>query len=228
MAIERENFNVIKLSVGTLIFLGILYATNPPLKDNLFTYMILLGIAILVYSSRFYQKFLIGIETKTLFKSFFYAILLTLSFFLMTKLIPGLSIGVPLLPQAISDTLRFSIIVFFAPIVEEIFFRGSLMAYIKNLQPSKSRVQIVIIIQAILFALAHLGAYITNFYDYSTITVGLSVFWANVSVFISAGLFGYISGFIVSKPKINNLVFSILFHGGVNFLIFGQYILISP
>src|SRR3990167_8304721 len=109
---------------------------------------------------------LIGIDGGSkLVRSLLLALFIGVVFYVSTKLIPGLSLGLPILPNAISDQLKFFIIVICAPIRSELLFRGSLMGYTRTYNPSKRFLIIAIIIQAVLFSLLHVGAYITNFYE---------------------------------------------------------------
>ncbi len=218
--IKSENRNALNLGVGMFIILAIIYGTSPPARDNMLTYMVMSIASVIVYSIAYYQSTLFGVGKKNLVKSLLWAIIVSIGFYLATSLIPAFSIGLPLVPNSVADSLKFWIIVIIAPIAEELFFRGALLGYIRNYNPSEKKIQTFLIIQAVLFAFAHLGAYVTGFYNYSNITQGLSAINANLSVFISAGLFGYIAGLFVSRVK--NLYGSMLFHAIINFILFSK------
>lgn len=205
---------------GFIIGLAILFGTNPPARNNVLIYLIFLIVSLLIYRTTTFQRVIIGIDGKNAFLTILFGLGAGLAYFFLTKFLPGLSLGVPLLPNAIGDSLKLIIVVIIAPFVEEIFFRGSLLAYLRDFNPSEKKLWRAILIQAVLFALAHLGAYISNFYDYSSIGTGFGALGANISVFIAAFLFAVIAGYIDTRRKVRNLWFSITFHLIINALVF--------
>ncbi len=121
-------------------------------------------------------------------------------------------------------------IVFVAPIMEEGFFRVLLLAFFLSTAWGRKSPGRAILAQAILFAFAHLGAYITGIYDYPNFAQGLSAFSANVSSFLVAGGFGFLAGFIVLENnfiKSRNILISIILHMGMNLIILGAFSIIT-
>lgn len=221
MAEQKTLRNVSRFIIGLVLVLAIIYGTNPPSRNTMLTYAVFLVASFVVYNSRIYQRFLIGLGTKKLLTSIIVGSSVAGGFYLLTRFLPGFSLGLPLLPNSISDQLKLIIVVFVAPPAEEIFFRGALLAYLREFNPSESRIQIAIIIQAILFAFAHLGAYVLGFYNYQTLTQGLGAIGANTSVFLTAFVFAYLAGFLVTRKKIGgNLWLTIILHMLLNLIIF--------
>lgn len=222
---DKENRNVINLIVGFAFLLLFLAAINPLSRPPLYLYIAFLAVSLLVYSSRQYQKVLIGLKGgSNFFRSLFLAIFIGGVFYASTRLIPGLSLGLPILPNAISDQLKLFIIVICAPIAEEVLFRGSLLGYVRNFNPSKKALVIAIFVQAIAFSLFHLLAYITNFYQLPSILAGATAISANISAFTAAGVFGLLSGFFVTRDGVKNLWFSIFLHMIINFIIYTKLV----
>jgi membrane protease YdiL (CAAX protease family) len=216
--IKQENKAVRVIIIAMAFLLSFLFVVNPLSQSIISVYIIFLIIAFWIYSMKEYQLELIGISTKTLGRSLIWGLSIGGLFYLATKLVQGLSFGLPLLPNAISDQLKLFIIVLVAPIVEEIFFRGSLLAYLRDTLPTKKNIWMAIIVQAVIFSIFHLGAYITGFYSLPSINVGLMAINSNISAFISAGLFGMIAGIIAVKTK--NLLSTIILHSLINLIIY--------
>lgn len=218
--ISEEIKNTIKVSVALLFLLIFLYVINPPAQSALAIYILFTIIAITIYSLKQFQPHLIGISSKNLGISIILALFLGGLYYFATKLIPSFSLGLPILPQAISDQLKFFIIVFVAPVVETIIFQGALLGYIRSFSPTTRQTAIAIFIQAIVFSLFHLAAYISGFYALPTITEGLTAFSANMSAFLAAFIFALISGILVVGRGIRNLVFVAIFHLALNLIIY--------
>src|SRR3990167_7068040 len=223
---QDPNKNVVRLGIGFLFLLLLLAAINPLSRGPIYLYITFIIVSILVYSTKQFQSLLIGIDGGSkLVRSLLLALFIGVVFYVSTKLIPGLSLGLPILPNAISDQLKFFIIVICAPIAEELLFRGSLMGYTRTYNSSKRFLIIAIVIQAVLFSLFHVGAYITNFYELPSLLVGISAISANISAFIAALIFGLIAGFFVTRDGVRNLWFSIFLHIIINFIIYAKLII---
>jgi len=222
--IKPDNRRTRTLLVGLIIVLGIIWATNPPAKTALSTYLVISGICFFVYSFTRFRQSLIGIKTANAFPAVIWAGVLGGGFWLALKLVPGLSLGLPVVPNALADTMKFLVIVAVAPIVEEIFFRGVVMGYLKSMMNGKKLLPIII--QAGLFAIAHISAYITGFYNYPDFTAGMVAFSANVASFVAAFIFALIVGWFVSRDGMKNLIFAIVFHAIVNLIIYSSMTII--
>jgi len=218
--ILKHNLNVRNIIIGIAFILAFLWVVNPPARSAVGINLVFLVIAFVVYNAKEYQDDLIGISRKNLLPSIGYGVVFTFLFFLITLVVPGMSIGFPSLPASISDNLKFFLVVIIAPIIETVFFQGALMAWVSNFDttPSKRKIWIAIFVQAILFSAFHLSAYIFGFYTLPGFTEGMSAVMANISGFIVAFLFALIAGIFVVHDGIKNLVFVILFHLGLNLI----------
>ncbi len=218
--ILKHNLTVRNIIIGMAFVLAFLWVINPPARSAVGINLVFLGIAFLVYRAREYQDDLIGVSKKNILASIGYGIVFVFFFFLVTLVVPGMSIGFPSLPASISDSLKFFLVVIVAPIVETIFFQGALYAYISNFDETtrKKKKWRAIIIQAIGFSLFHLGAYVSGFYMYPGFTEGMTAISANISGFIVAFLFALLAGWFVTKDGVQNLVFCGVFHLGLNLI----------
>lgn len=147
----------------------------------------------------------------------------------------GLSMGVPLIPQSIATNLRAIVIVFFAPVVEDIL-RFSLLGFILYLtrRCSKSScgidkkfIWLAIIIQAIFFVILHFASYATGFYEAPTFLGALTGLSAVSASLISAGIFAVFTGWLVSLDGVKNIVLSIAMHLAVNLLLFSSLAIVG-
>jgi membrane protease YdiL (CAAX protease family) len=218
-----DNRIVKFIIIGFLFLLAFLFAISISGGGGVVSFwkgvgaqVLFLVISYLIYNSADYQSTAIGINVKTIWKSIFYGIGIGMIYIFITRIVPGFSIAVPLLPNSISNDLRFFIVVILAPVVESVFFLGALLAYIRKFNPSKKGVLIAIVIQAVIFALFHLGAYISGLYDLPSYSAGFLAFSKNISVFISAFVFGLLSGFLVYWKKIQSLLIAIVIHLIIN------------
>lgn len=217
---EEEIKNTIKISVAILFLLAFLYVVNPPAQAPLAIYIIFIIVAIAIYSLKQFQSSLIGFSSNRIGTSVVLAIFLGGIYYFATKLIPGFSLGLPLLPQAISDTLKFFIVVIVAPIVETIVFQGALLGYVRSFNNSRRQLVIAIVIQAAVFSTFHLAAYISGFYSLPSFVEGLSAISANLSAFLAAFLFALIAGIVVVNNGIRNLTFVAILHLILNLIVY--------
>lgn len=218
--ILKHNLTVRNIIIGMAFILSFLWVVNPPSRGAVGINLVFLVVAFLVYRAKEYQDDLIGVSKKNIWASVGYGVVFTFLFFLITLVVPGMSIGFPSLPASVSDSLKFFLIVLIAPVVETIFFQGALYAYISNFDTSitKRRKWIAIIIQAVGFSIFHVGAYVSGFYMYPGFTEGMSAIMANISGFIVAFLFALLAGWFVTRDGVRNLVFVIVFHLGLNLI----------
>lgn len=198
--------------------LAFLWVINPPARSAVGINLVFLGISFLVYRAKEYQDDLIGVKKANALASVGYGIIFTFLFFLITLMVPGMSIGFPALPASISDSLKFFLVVIIAPIVETIFFQGALYAYVSNFDVTKNKKKKwrAIIVQALGFSIFHLGAYVSGFYMYPGFTEGMTAISANTSGFIVAFLFALLAGWFMTRDGVKNLIFVGVFHLGLN------------
>jgi membrane protease YdiL (CAAX protease family) len=215
--VRKQNGLVSSVIIGFAIILAFLAVVNPLARTPCYINLVFLVISFLIYRAKEYQDDLVGIKTKGFVLSSFFGLIAGLLFFGISKLVPGFSLGFPIMPQSIADSLKFFFIVFVAPIAETIFFQGAIYAYIKNFNTSKSQRWVAIFIQAILFSLFHLGAYVAGFYQYE-FSQGIGIIGDNISAFIVAFFFALVAGWYVTKDGVKNLAFVATFHFMINLL----------
>ena len=223
MADKQSIKMTASLILFAIIILSVIYATSPPEGNVLLFYLVVSSTSFLVYRFSSFQQILIPLsfsEKNHFGRSILMGAIAGGFFFFTTKLIPGLSLGLPLLPGTISETFKLVIIIVAAPFFEEIFFRGAVLGFFRNTSLGKKNVWFAIIGQAILFAFAHLGAYVLGFYNYPSFAQGLDAVTQNISAFMAAVIFGIVVGFFVTRQKTQNLWFAIIFHALLNLIIF--------
>lgn len=217
--VTKENGNVRILSVGFLFILSFFYFVNPLTRTALGIFMIFLGITILIYSLKDYQGTLIGITKKSLGKSIFIASVVSVVFFIVAKLVPAFSVLYPNLPNAVSDQLRWFTVILIAPVGEELFFRGSLLGYLRRFKTlSKKRIWIAILISAMFFSVFHIVAYAGDISGLANFSQVFASFGANISSFVSAFIVGILFGYLAVKT--DNLWTTIIAHSLLNLIIF--------
>lgn len=222
-----QKHTTANIILGIFLLLTVVLVTQPPaIFKVLLVFDIMLGASYFVYRFSDAKDLAtpINLQSKSLIPSIIFGAVLGLGFFLFTRLVPGASIGLPLLPGAISDQLRYIVVAYVAPVAEEIFFRGALLGYFLLVFGKNKKVR-VIVLQAFLFAVAHISAYITGFYNYPNIVQGLDAVTANLASFSFPFIFGLIAGWAVlrnNNGKVNkgNLVVSILTHSVINHIVY--------
>jgi membrane protease YdiL (CAAX protease family) len=195
----RDGKGVIKtIIVGFLILMAFLFALSISGSSYdvvlfwkaLGAQILMLGISFLIYFVPDYHPYTIG---KNNGKALMLGVIVGVLFYIMTNIIPGLTIAIPLVPNAIGSNLRWFVVNIVAPIAETIFFLGAFLAYIRHFKPTRKNKIFALILLSFFFSFFHLGAYIFALYDLPT-SEGLLALGANVSVFISAFIFMLIDG----------------------------------
>ena len=199
-----------------ILFLGAisLTGTGHTLMDFFRALIVQFGfivICVLVYSTTLLAGNLLGFGKNKGFH-LITGILIGGAYILIATFIPGFSIAIPLLPGSISLGMQKFIVLFVAPIVETVFFLGVILGVLKEIGFKKHpRVWL----QAGAFAMFHLGSYIVGLYDY-TATQGFLGFTANISVFLSAVIFGVFSAYLVEWDKYKGFLVVIIVHAIIN------------
>ncbi|MEK6884598.1 MAG: CPBP family glutamic-type intramembrane protease, partial [Nanoarchaeota archaeon] len=89
-------------------------------------YFILGTLTLLLYMTPQFKHSLIGID-KRLTKGIFWGSGIAFGFLFISKILPGFSLLVPELPFSVLGGIRLIVVAGFAPIMEESFFRGSIL-----------------------------------------------------------------------------------------------------
>lgn len=218
MAFGKENSlkSVIAVLVAVSIIMVLLISGNNTLLTTLAVYIAMTIICILAYLLKSdIRPTLIGIKKNNLIMTIILGLGMTFLFYIIAQ-ITGLSIGLPRLPGAISDSVRQIVVLGFAPIIESVFFQSIVFSFLLVLTKNK---WMSIVGQAVVFAFAHLGAYVSGFYSYPTLPAGLLALGQNLGSFISAFLFAFLCMVILTNKKVDNLAFAMVFHFGLNLVI---------
>ena len=225
--IDPDNKLVVLLAGIGLFIALLLYVTYPPLREASSIYGAIAIVGLFFYTNPIFQDYLIGIPKKGLLKLLLIGGAIGIGFVVLPKFIPGLSMGVPIVPASVDSNLKWVVICLFAPVLEEIATRGALLGFIKYITSKRGvstfELWIAIVAQAIFFVLLHALAYASGWYNAPAWTGQLGVFsqlGAVSASLIAAGIFGLIMGFIVTRKKINSLSVAILSHYIVNQLLF--------
>jgi len=219
MAIDKSNKNARNLAVGFLFILAFIYWVVPLSRYLLGIFMVLLGISIFIYTLKDYQSTIIGISKKNLPLILIISVISGVIFFAVIKYFPAFALLYPSLPQSVGDSLNIFVIVICAPIAEELFFRGSLLGYLRSFKIlTKKRIWIALLITSLFFMVFHIVAYsgaISNLQSFSDVfTNAISVYPKYLTALIAGLLFGFLA------IKTNNLVASMVCHAIFNIILF--------
>ena len=222
--LTKENRNTVGIII-LLIFIAILfYVVYPPLRNAVGVYGFILALSLIIYTRPMFQKDLIGIGTKNIFTALLVGGGIGLGFYILSKIIPGLSFGIPFVPYSVDGNLRWTIICVFAPVAEEILCRGGLMGVLKWWQKAggftKTELWITIIVQALFFTALHATAYAAGWYEAPSWLGAFGALSAVSASLIAAFIFGIIFGYIVSLNGVKNLSASIIAHFLINNILF--------
>lgn len=229
LSVSKENKLVVAL-VGISLFLALwifIVYPDPTLKNACMIYGFMAIIGLGFYTNPAFDGYVVGIPKKNLFTSLIVGGVLGGAFVVLPRIVPGLSLGIPLIPNSVEGSLRFIVICIFAPILEEVLCRGSLLGFVNYLNKKGRRneaiVWLAIVIQALFFVGLHFLAYSNGWYNAPT-WLGATGVFANLSAvsasLILAGVFGLVTGYIVSRDGLRNLSISIVAHFIVNTTLF--------
>lgn len=236
MAIKKENkfvrdssfiFLIIVLFIASTTVSALNLASFFSIWKAISLQIIFLLMGVIMYSIKDFQKDFIGMPIINIGKSFIFGTMLGIVYLFVVSLFPGLSIGQILLPQTIADSFQGLLITVIAPLSETIFFLGILLGFVSS-KLGKKRLWLALLIVSFFFAIFHTGAYIQNWVQLPSFSEGFLGFSSNISVFISAFLFMMVSGWLVTRKKIKNLMAGIMLHVVPNVVSwFGNYAIIG-
>lgn len=199
----------------TAVAMALLITGNQSLLSTLAVFITLVILSILAYRTNdvSFRKALFGIRRDNLLKSIIWGLGLTGVAFGVLKA-TGLSIGLPIVAQAIGDSIRNIVVLGFAPVVETVFFASVVYALIFSRTKSRA---ITLWGTSAIFALAHVAAYVQGFYNYPSFVSGFDALGANVGSFLAAFLF--MASTLTVQRRLKNLAFSMVYHFGTNLVI---------
>lgn len=183
-------------------------------------------ISYLVYISSDYKFLALPLyNPRTIKFSILIGLGIGILYVIVSYLIPGFAISVPILPSAISDSLNFLVVSIVAPIIETIFFFGALLVLIWKTKIGRNHPFLTLITIGIIASLFHLGAYVVGIYDLPTKTA-IGVFSGNFGTFLSAFIFFTLSGFVILWKKTQCLLVGMIIHFFPNVMSFIQFAVI--
>lgn len=225
-SISEDNKLAVILLAATLILDIIVFIIypNPTFRTACAIYGFLALVSISIYTNPAFQEHLYGIpkNTKTLW-SIAAGAAIGLGFVFLPRLLPGFSIGIPLLPASVADNFKFIIIGVFAPVFED-FVRFSILGIVKYIRRedgiSQSELWLAILVQAMFFTAIHALAYATGFYQAPTWMQALGSLGAVSASLFAAFTFAMVTGYFVTRDGVKNIALSIAAHFVVNGLLF--------
>lgn len=228
----KQDNNLVVWIAGIGLFLALLlYVVYPPLRSATAIYGAISLVGLFFYTNPAFQNYLIGIPRKKLFSSLLIGGGIGLAFVILPKIIPGMSMGLPIIPASVESNLKWVVICLFAPFIEEIATRGALLGFVRYLgrkgRSSNKVIWTAIILQAVFFVMLHALAYSSGWYQAPTWLGAYGALSAVSASLIIAGIFGLIMGYVVTRDGIKNLGVSIVAHYVINQLLFvGLYAVI--
>ena len=227
----KKEFEFVVIISGISLFIAfLLYVVYPPLRTVTTIYGGIALISLFFYTNKVFQPYPVGIPKKRISLNILFGVLAGLGFILLPKIIPGMSMGVPLVPASIESNLQWLVIVFFAPFMEEILTRGVLLGFVKYLRRkrgiSNAELWLAIIVQAVFFMSLHALAYAYGWYTAPEWLGAFKILSSVSASLISAGLFGLIMGYLVTRKGVNSLILPIVAHMTINQILFVQSVIL--
>jgi len=222
--INDDNQIVIIALVIFLLTSVLFYVIYPPLREATGIYGFLTLICLGIYTNPAFQEYLNGIAKNR--KTFFFLLLglgLGALFIVIPKILPGFSMGLPLVPASVDSDIRWVIQCVFAPGIEDILrfgVLGLILFLFRKKGISKGELWFAIFTQALFFTALHALAYYNNWYNAPSIYEAFAGLSAVSGSLIFAFLFASITGFLVTRRWCLNLILSISSHYAINQTLF--------
>lgn len=217
--LTEENQILIKFFLFPFMIInGLIMTVVPEYRFAGLIYLILGGFAWVIYYTPEFQDTLIGIKRKTIWISILTGLGIGIGFFLINKLNPAFSIGIPSLPISISSNIKWFIIIIIAPIIETILFDGALLSALMDLYGLN--IHYANSIKSTIFAGHHLLSY--------GILLGCLQKWSEIfgqvtaisGLLIAAFTASMCFGYVVRANGIRNLLAAMIVHGIINFILY--------
>ena len=224
MGTKLENDRLVRWFLyPTLIVNLLIMVTIEPYRTAGFIYLVLAGFTLIIFSTKRFQAKVIGVKTGVLeiFGAFGVGIGTLIVFFIVSRVAPFFSIFTPTLPYAVGSDIRTFIIIFLAPITEELW-RSSMLGSFMDIY--KAKFWRANIFQAVVFALLHILAYGVFLGALAHWSEVYGSFYAISGSLLMALSFGLFSGWLMHKYK--NVIPSIVSHMAINFWLVAQGLII--
>ena len=221
---KREVDRVIKfVLVPLLLIVLILMTIIPEFRSSGVIALVLIGFSYLVYVTPRFQNHLIGIPDN-IFQGVGWGLGLFALFFIMMKLVPALSIGIPSVPQSVQEYivgafqvgnfLSIIVIGFIYPIAETTFKASAVTVLI---QTYGMKVIYAVLIVAGIFAGLHSFAYGINVAVAQSFGILAQEINQISGLIFTAGIFGAFATGLLIKTK--NIVWVAVAHILINLII---------
>lgn len=221
---KREVDRVIKfVLVPLLLIILILMTIIPEFRSSGVIALVLVGFSYLVYATPRFQNNLIGIPDN-IFKGIGWGLGLFALFFVMMKLIPALSIGIPSVPHSVGELtigtfavggfISIFVIGFLYPISETLFKSSTITILMQTygLSPLPA-----ISIVASIFGMLHASAYGINVAVAQTFGILAQEINLIGGLIFTAILFGFLATFLLLKTR--NIIWVAVAHILINLVI---------
>lgn len=215
--VTENNGRLIKYFIfPTLLINLLIMGAVPEYRTAGSIYLIFSLVGLVFYYLPPFQESLIGVK-KEVFLGIGQGVAGAIAFMVIQRIIPSFSLGLPSVPLALVDSVKFVIIVYIAPTVQEYVFRGALLGALRDNDLYKLSFWKANFTQAGLFSLEHLVAYGIFLGQLATLTELYGAFAAVVGLFVAAFLFGLFAGWLANKT--GSLLPSIVSHMIINGLL---------
>ena len=221
---KREVDRVIKfVLVPLLLIVLILMTIIPEFRSSGVIALVLIGFSYLVYVTPRFQNHLIGIPDN-IFKGIGWGLGLFAFFFVMMKLVPALSIGIPSVPQSVQELtignlavgsfISIFVIGFLFPISETTFKASAVTVLMQTygLNPFPA-----ISIVASIFGILHAAAYGINVAVAKSFGILAQEINLISGLIVTAILFGFFATWLLIKTK--NIIWVAVAHILINLII---------
>lgn len=217
MSKKKQNSRVVKyLLFPTLVASFIGMFIFPEIRLALALYAAMNILSLNAYRQRHYQEEIYGIK-KGAFKKYLWGLGIGGAFLILSAISPSFLLLTPTLSLAVSEDIRWAIIVILAPIAEEVW-RSAIIGYIRDIY--KWKFGGTNVAQAVIFALLHTLVYGVAFHAYDQWYQVYGAFNAVAGSLIAAFVFGLLSGYAMDKFK--DVVPSIASHQLINFYLISK------
>lgn len=209
---KKENGRVIKFFIVPTLLISFLLAFSvAELRVAGILYVVMDLYALFIFSQPRYKEEIFGISSNIL-APLVIGVGTGIGFLILTIISPIFSLLTPTIPFTVSEDVRFFIIVIIAPLAEE-SWRSATIGLIREIY--RTKINIAIVISAILFAALHLGVYGIGFGALQTWLGLYGQFTAIVGFLFVALLFGLLAGYM--NKTFNTILPATIAHIIINF-----------
>ena len=212
---HKENSRVVKFIIAPTMAISFLMAfVIPEFRTVGALYFLMATFSLVIFSLKRFKEEVIGIK-KGIAQPLFIGAGTALGFFILSKIAPSFSLLTPTISLAISEDVRFFVIVLLAPWIEEAW-RSAVIGFIEDVYKPK-KFWITNLAQSSLFSGLHVLVYGVALAAYAKWIEAFGALNAVLGSLIAALAFGLISGYMMKKFK--NIIPSGVAHMIINFIL---------